>query len=113
VVTLWPLRATSTKSAMPKHAAKPTPTQVTICAPRSPIQRPKKPAMNAPRSGRKMAATVTALALHEVDVFDGDGAAIAEIADEDGKADCRLRRRHRQQEHGKDLADEIVEEGGE
>ncbi len=32
--------------------------QVASCAPRSPMMRPKKPAMKAPKSGRKIAATV-------------------------------------------------------
>src|ERR1700730_15909890 len=94
-------------------AARTTPAQVTTCDPRSPIQRPKKPAMNAPKSGRKTAAIVTGSAFHRVDVFDGDGAAVAEIDDEDGEADRRLRRGHGQHEHGEDLPDEIVQEIGE
>src|SRR5579885_1054819 len=90
VVWAWPPSATSKNRMTPRIAAMPTPAQVTTCDPRSPIQRPKKPAMKAPTSGRKMAATVTRLALHEVDVFDGDAAAVAEIDDEDGEADGGL-----------------------
>src|ERR1700761_3684956 len=87
--------------------------QVTSCAPRSPIQRPKKPAMIDAISGRKMAATVTRSAFHHIDVFDRDGAAVAEIDDQNGKADRRFGGGHGQHEHGKDLADQIVEEGRE
>ncbi len=46
-------------------------------------------------------------ALHEVDVVNLDTAAIAEINDEDGKADGRFRRRHGEDEHGEDLARKI------
>src|SRR5690349_6843772 len=89
--------------------------QVTSCAPRSVIQRPNSPAMTAAASGRKTAkVTSTALsALHEVDVFDGDRAAIAEVDDEDREADGRLGRRHGQHEHGEDLPHHVVEEGRE
>src|SRR5690348_17239060 len=98
----------------PSTAAATSAKQVTSCAPRSPIQRPKKPAMKAAISGRKTAATcIERSALHPVDVFDRDGAAVAEIDDEDGKADRRFGRRHGEHEHGEDLADEIVEESRE
>src|SRR5882724_12419921 len=53
------------------------------------------------------------LALHHVDVFDLDRAAVAEVDDEDGKADGGLGRRHRENEHGEDLADEVAELGRE
>src|SRR6266851_3800866 len=52
-------------------------------------------------------------ALHQVDVGDFDGAAIAEIDDQYGKADRRLGGGDGQHEHGEDLADEIVQEGRE
>src|SRR5690242_13834630 len=96
-----------------RSAATASARQVTSWAPRSPIQRPKNPARNAPTSGRKMAATVTALPLHEVDVFDGDAAAVAEIDDEDGEADRRLGGGDGQHEHGEDLSDEVVQKGRE
>src|SRR5579862_4137629 len=99
---------------MPKIAARTIAAQVTSCAPRSPIQRPKKPAMMEPMRGRKTAAAYKVpLAFHQVDVFDRDRAAIAEIDDEDCEADRRLGRRDGQDEHGEDLADEIMQEGGE
>src|SRR6476660_1098634 len=88
--------------------------QVTTWAPRSPIWRQKSPAMPAATSGRKIITTSIALsALHHVDVFDGDGAAIAEIDDEDGEPDGGFRRRHGQHEHGEDLADQIPQVGRE
>src|SRR5438270_12076115 len=49
-------------------------------------------------------------ALHHVDVLDSDRAAVAEIDDEDGESDRRLRRRYRQHEHRKGLADQVVQE---
>src|SRR6266851_1184160 len=112
VPRVWPPSATATKRMTPNTAARLMPAQATSCAPRSPIQRPKKPAMKAPSSGRKMAAIVTRSALHQMDVFDRDGAAVAEI-DDDGEADRRLRRGHGQHEHGEDLADQIAEKGRE
>src|SRR5690348_1459096 len=82
----------------------------TNCAPRSPIQRPKKPAMIAPRSGRKTAATDKRLTLHQVDVFDLDGPAVAEVDHEYREADRRLGRSDREHEHREDLAHEVAEE---
>src|SRR5271168_2879451 len=82
--------------------------QVTSCAPRSPITRPKKPAIAAARRGRKATATAKKSAFHHVDVLDRNRAAIAEIDDEDGETDRRFRRRDRQHEHGEGLADKIV-----
>src|ERR1700751_4025977 len=82
--------------------------QVTSCAPRSPMTRPKKPAMTAAISGRNTTATANPSAFHHVDVFDPDRAAVAEIDDENGEADCRFGRRHRQHEHCEGLADKIV-----
>src|SRR4051812_45616893 len=83
--------------------------QVTSCAPRSPIARPKKPAMIAAIRGRKTTATAKASALHHVDVFDPDRATVAEIDDEDSEADRRFRRRYGQHEHRKGLADQVVQ----
>src|SRR5215469_1267579 len=83
--------------------------QVTSCAPRSPIARPKKPAMTAAISGRNTTATAKASALHHVDVFDPDRATVAEIDDEDREADRGFGRRHRQHEHREGLADEVVQ----
>src|SRR5262252_1453158 len=83
--------------------------QVTSWAPRSPIARPKKPAITAAIRGRNTMATANASALHHIDVLDADGTAIAEIDDEDGEANSRFRRSDRQHEHRKGLADEVVE----
>src|SRR5260221_5501282 len=113
VPRVWLPSATSAKRLIPNTAATLLQTQVMSCAPRSPIQRPKKPAMNAPSSGRKTAAIVTGSTLHQIDVFDRDGAAVAEIDDDDGEADRRLCRGHGQHEHGEDLADQIAEKGRE
>src|SRR5580692_6665188 len=72
------------------------------------------PAMTAPSSGRKtMASYMLPLALHQIDVFDRDRAAVAEIGDQDGEADGRLRRRHREHNERIDLADDVAEEGRE
>src|SRR5215472_2449176 len=83
--------------------------QVTSCAPRSPIARPKKPAITEAKSGRKTTAAATASALHHVDIFDRDRASIAEIDDENGETDCGLCRRNGQHEHREDLAHEIAQ----
>src|SRR5271156_205269 len=83
--------------------------QVTSCAPRSPIARPKKPAITAAIKGRNTTATANASALHHVDVLDPDRAAVAEIDDEDREADRRFRRRYGQHEHRKGLADQVVQ----
>src|SRR5579864_1224499 len=104
-----PPTATRKKNQMPSAAEARSPPQVTTCAPRSPIQRPKKPAMIAPSSGRKTTATDTPSPLHHVDVFDLDGAPIAVIDHQDRKADRRLRRRHRQHEHREHLPHQIVQ----
>src|ERR1700756_3772108 len=83
--------------------------QVTSCAPRSPIARPKKPAMTAARRGRKTTATAQQSAFHHIDVLDRDRASVAEIDDEDRETDRRFRRRNRQHEHRKGLPDEVAQ----
>src|SRR5436305_3012958 len=106
---------TSSVARMPRNRKRPSTAdskrapQVTSCAPRSPITRPKKPAMIAAIRGRNTTATAKASALHHVDVLDPDRAAVAEIDDEDGEADRRLRRRYGQHEHRKGLADKVVQ----
>ena len=50
------------------------------------------------------------LTLERVEIFDIDRAAFAEQDDEDGKTDCRFRRRHRQDEKDEDLAVDVAEE---
>src|SRR5277367_271610 len=67
------------------------------------------PAIIAPRSGRTTMASYMPLALHQIDVFDGDRAAIAEIGDQDGQPDRGFRRSHRQHQQRIDLADDVAE----
>jgi len=52
-----------------------------------------------------------ASALHEIDIFHRDRAAVAEIDDKDGKPDCRFGRGHGEDEEREDLSHEIVEIG--
>src|SRR6516225_8183598 len=94
---------------MPSTADSKRAPQVTSCAPRSPITRPKNPAMTAARNGRKTTATAKQSALHHVDVFDRDRTSVAEVDDEDRETDRRFRRRYRQHEHRKGLADEVAQ----
>src|SRR5580658_9579293 len=82
----------SRKTKIPSTADSSSAPQVMICAPRSPIARPKKPAMTAAKNGRKTMAGANPSAFHHVDVFDPDRAAVAEIDDEDGEPDRRLGR---------------------
>src|SRR5215469_463148 len=103
----WPM--IRWKTMMPKIADRISAPQVTTCDPRSPITRPKNPAIAAARSGRKTTRAATGSAFHHTDVLDPDRAAIAEIDDEDRQADRRLSGRHGQHEHREDLADEIVQ----
>ncbi len=56
---------------------------------------------------------VRASALHEIDVFDRDGAAVAEIDDENGEPDRRFAGGDSQHEEREDLPHQIVEEGRE
>src|SRR6056297_2090404 len=61
---------------------------VSHCAPMSPITRQPKPAMIAPmRGAKRIVCSIIGSAFHHVDVFHGNGAAIAEEADEDGQPD--------------------------
>src|SRR5438132_2768521 len=83
--------------------------QVTSCAPRSPITRPKKPAISAAISGRKTTATAKESAFHHVDVLDRYRAAVADINDQHGEADRRFGRGDRQHKHREGLADEVIE----
>src|SRR4029078_3762871 len=51
-------------------------------------------------------------AFEKIDFGDVDGAAIAEVDDDDGKPDCGLRRRHSEHDHGEDLPDQVAVKGG-
>src|SRR5665213_730051 len=100
---------TSRNTRMPNAADSTSAPQVTICAPRSPIARPKNPAIAAAKSCRKTTRATTALTPHHPDVLDPDRPAVAEINQQNGEPDSGFRRRHRQHEHREDLADQIVE----
>src|SRR5437764_14260954 len=100
----------SRNSGMPSKADSTIPPQVTSWDARSPITRPKNPAMKAASNGRKTTRTANASALHHVDVLDLDRAAVAEVDEQDCKADRRLGGRDGEHEHREDLADEIVED---
>src|ERR1700720_3631171 len=52
-------------------------------------------------------------ALHQIDVFDGDGAAIAVVRHQNGKADGRFRRGNREHQERVHLPDEIAEKARE
>src|SRR5436190_4868362 len=54
-----------------------------------------------------------ALTLHQIDVFNRDRAAVAEIHDQHGKTDRGFGGGDRQHQHRKHLADEVAEEGRE
>src|SRR5690554_3421712 len=56
---------------------------------------------------------VPSSALHRVDVFHRDGAAVTEEDDQDGKADRGLRRGDCEYEKCKDLTDEVAQNRGE
>src|SRR5580700_11087884 len=72
------------------------------------------PAMTAPSSGRKtMASYMPPLAFHQIDVFNRDRTAVAEIGDEDGEPDRGFRRRERENDQRIDLADDVAEESRE
>ena len=65
--------------------------------------RPNRPAIAEPRMGRKTAQTSIASQpfIAEIDVLNRDGAAVAEIDDQDGKADGSLGGGHGQDEHAR------------
>src|SRR5208337_4703259 len=87
---------------------------VTSSAPRAPIQRPSTPAIRKPKSGRKTIRSYMApTALQGIDVFDRDRAAIAEVGDEDRKADRRLRRGDGQNEQREGLSPQVAGVGRE
>src|SRR3954470_7484654 len=77
----------------------------------SPRRRLPSPAMSAPiRGSNTIQASISASAVHHVDVFDRDRAAVAEIDHQDRKTDRGFRGRHGQHEHGEDLPHHVAEE---
>src|SRR5258708_21016145 len=77
-------------------------------APASAITAPRM----APSSGRRTIAKYIS-ALHQVDVFDRDRAAVAEIDHENGKPDRGFRPRNREQQQPAHLAGQITQMGRE
>src|SRR6478752_2826843 len=68
----------------------------------------------APSSGRKTIAWyICALALHQIDVFNRDRAAVAEIHHQYRQTDRRFRRGHREHQQREHLADDVAEESRE
>src|SRR5947209_19837497 len=88
----------SRNSGMPSKADSTIAPQVTSWDARSPITRPKNPAMKAASNGRKTTRTANASALHHVDILDLDRAAVPEVDDQDRQDHRRLGCRHG--EHG-------------
>src|SRR6516165_2995542 len=109
-ITRGPLVARmSRNSGMPRAADSKSAPHVTSCAPRSPITRPKKPAITAAISGRKTTATAKRSTFHHIDVLDCNRASVAEVDDENSQTDRRFRRRDGQHEHCKGLTDEVAQ----
>ena len=79
----------------------------------SPMIFQPKPQISAPTSGAKRMMVSMSLALHHVDVFNGDGAAVAEETDQNGQTNRRLGSGNGQHEQGKHLPDQIAQEAGE
>src|SRR5271166_3175655 len=52
-------------------------------------------------------------ALHQVDIFNRDRTAVAEVDDENGKTDRGLRGGYREHQQRVNLADDVAEMGGE
>src|SRR6185312_400694 len=91
----------------------PTPAMVSQWAAGRGMKRMPRPATSAAASGASTISNRTLCrsmsALHPVKVFDFDAAAVAEQHHQDGEADGRLRRRHRQDEEHEHLAGRVVE----
>src|SRR4051812_14667196 len=73
-----------------------------------------KPAISAPISGRNTRAwIITGSALHQIDVFNRNRAAVAEIHDEHRKTDGCFRSGHGEHQQREHLADDVAEESRE
>src|SRR3546814_6855229 len=62
---------------------------------------------------RKTIAWITGLPLHPVGIVDGNGAAAAEVDDQNREPDRRLAGGHGQHEHREHLPDEVAKRGAE
>src|SRR5271154_6151936 len=103
-------------SQIPTAAASRTKPQVISCDARSPkARRPNRPTMAAATSGGNIAkaSNMARSALHRVDVFNRDRAAVAEIDHQDRQPDRRLRCGDGQHEHDEDLPEQVAQKGGE
>src|SRR5579863_10310736 len=104
MVTVCPSPTTSMNTNTDSTAEAATSSEVISWAALSPITRPNRPAMAEPSRGRKTIAACIRLALHPVDVFDGDGAAVTEEHHDERQTDRGFSRGHGQDEHGEDLS---------
>src|SRR5258708_15424285 len=105
---LWPCSATSLKAITDNAADTNNRTVVTSSLARLPIRRPNRPAMAEPMMGRKtMAAYISAL--HHIDILNRDGAAVAGIDDQDGRADGSFGGGHRQHEQREHVPHQIAQ----
>src|SRR3569832_1105260 len=111
----WKKMEPATCSDSPHAMA--TPAMVTVCATQRGSTLQNRPAIMAATSGASgmassrlgLSVSVTRSALQCAQVFDVDGAALAEQHDEDREADGRLRGRDGQHEEHEDLAVDVAE----
>src|SRR5262245_44015203 len=95
VVRGVPPKFTSKKVIQEKTIETSSKPEVMYMAGLSPIMRLPSPAMSAPiRGSNTIQASISASAVHHVDVFDRDRAAVAEIDHQDRQADRGFRGRH-------------------
>src|SRR5437868_5232917 len=95
-----------------------TPAMVTVCATQRGMTLQKMPAMIAATSGASgmassrlgLRVSVTRSALQGAQIFDVDGATLAEQHHEDRETDGRLRGRHGEHEEHEDLPVDVAEE---
>src|SRR5690606_22898993 len=103
------------KTIQEKTAATTMKPEVTYSEAFAPIWLPASPAIRKPNSGRKtmalMMVSMARSALHHVDVFHGDRAAVAVEDDENCKTDGGLCGGNGQNEQCEDLPDNVVQEG--
>src|SRR5262245_15515570 len=83
------------------------------CAHARQRSRSGRPEWRPAAAGIRLPGTSPALALHQIDVFNRDRTAVAEIHDKHGKADRGFRGGHRQHQQRKYLPDDVAEEGRE
>src|SRR5580704_9943709 len=105
----WP-KPTRTRAIHDSSMAANRKTVVTSSDGRGPMTRPNSPAIRQPSNGsRTIAWYMACSALHQVDVFDRDRAAVAVVSNQDRKPDRRLGCRDGENQQRVDLAHEIAE----